>query len=114
MKEFKRGQIWLVNFDPSFGHEYQKIRPALVVQDGQYAEQSSLVTVVPVSSQIDKFTSLDVLVKKDKTNRLAKDSLVKMTQISSFDKRRFFKLIGEVNKDTMQSISENLQKYLHL
>jgi len=29
MTTYLRGQIWLVNFEPSVGHEYQKIRPAL-------------------------------------------------------------------------------------
>ena len=24
MSSFQRGQIWLVNFDPSFGHKYKK------------------------------------------------------------------------------------------
>ena len=36
MKIFQRGQIWLVNFEPSFGHEYQKIRPALIIQQEKY------------------------------------------------------------------------------
>jgi len=26
--EFAQKQLWLVNFDPAFGHEYRKIRPA--------------------------------------------------------------------------------------
>ncbi|MBM3236847.1 type II toxin-antitoxin system PemK/MazF family toxin [Candidatus Poribacteria bacterium] len=31
MNAFRCGQIWLVNFDPSFGHEYKKVRPTLIV-----------------------------------------------------------------------------------
>ncbi|MCP5106166.1 MAG: type II toxin-antitoxin system PemK/MazF family toxin, partial [bacterium] len=31
--EFNQKQIWLVNFDPSFGHEYKKVRPALIIAD---------------------------------------------------------------------------------
>jgi mRNA interferase MazF len=114
MKPFRRGQIWLVNFDPSFGHEYQKVRPALIVQNADYIEKSSLVTVLPISSQISKHTVLDVLVEKDKNNRLAKDSLVKIKQISSFDKRRFCKYVGEINTKKMQEITECLRGYLQL
>ncbi|MBN1999823.1 type II toxin-antitoxin system PemK/MazF family toxin [candidate division KSB1 bacterium] len=36
MKKCQRNQIWLVNFDPSFGHEYKKIRPALILQNNEY------------------------------------------------------------------------------
>ena len=69
MKPFNRGQIWLVNFDPSFGHEYQKIRPALIVQNDMYIKTSNLVTVVPVSSQVSKRTPLDILLEKDDENK---------------------------------------------
>ncbi|MFH1941778.1 MAG: type II toxin-antitoxin system PemK/MazF family toxin [bacterium] len=114
MKSFKRGQIWLVNFDPSFGREYQKVRPALIVQNDEYIDASSLLTVIPISSQTTKQTPLDILLKKDATNRLAKDSLVKIKQISSFDKRRFIKFVGIVHTETMQSIVEHLRLHLQL
>jgi mRNA interferase MazF len=61
MRRFKRGQIWLVNFDPSFGHEYQKIRPALIIQQEQYIDSGNLLTVIPVSSQIVNPAELDIL-----------------------------------------------------
>ena len=43
MPEFKQRQIWLVNFDPSFGHEYRKVRPALVLQANAYIQLSNLL-----------------------------------------------------------------------
>jgi len=42
MSKFQQGQIWLVNFDPSFGHEYKKVRPALIVQNDKYIECGNL------------------------------------------------------------------------
>lgn len=54
MKAFQQGQIWMVNFDPSFGHEYRKIRPALIIESDHYIETGNLLTVVPLSSQIKK------------------------------------------------------------
>ena len=36
MRPFQRGHVWLVNFDPSVGHEYQKVRPALIIQQNTY------------------------------------------------------------------------------
>jgi len=112
MRAFQRGQIWLVNFDPSFGHEYQKVRPALIIQDEKYITSSLLLTVIPISSQTSKFTELDISLKKDLMNRLMKDSLLKIKQISSFDKRRFIKLIGVVNHQVFEQIDKNLQLFL--
>jgi mRNA interferase MazF len=114
MKVFQREQIWLVNFDPSFGHEYRKVRPALVVENDKYILSGQLITVIPISSQITKQTSLDFLLKKDSNNRLIKDSLVKTKQVSSFDKRRFVKYIGDVKSEMMEEIDQNLRLYLNL
>jgi mRNA interferase MazF len=112
MSEFQRGQIWLVNFDPSFGHEYKKVRPALIVQNDKYMESGNLLTVIPISSQTIKQTELDILIMKDSQNRLMTDSLLKTKQISSFDKLRFIKLIGTINKKITEEVEENIQLFL--
>ena len=77
MSNFQCGQIWLVNFDPSFGHEYKKVRPALIIQNNEYIESSDLLTVIPISSQLTNQTELDILLRKDAKNRLMTDSLLK-------------------------------------
>lgn len=114
MNNFRRGQIWLVNFDPSFGHEYKKVRPALIIQSNKYIESSDLLTVIPISSQIMKQTELDVLLIKDSLNRLLTNSLIKTKQISSFDKRRFIKLVGVINEETMEKVICNINKFLSM
>lgn len=114
MKRFRRGQIWLVNFDPSFGHEYRKVRPALIIEKDEYIPSGKLLTVVPISSKTTKQTPLDFLLEKDSKNRLMNDSLVKIKQVSSFDKRRFIKYIGIVNPETMKQIDRNLRLFLDL
>ena len=110
MTKFQRGQIWLVNFDPSFGHEYKKVRPALIIQNDKYIESGELLTVIPISSQISKQTELDILLRKDPQNRLMTDSLLKIKQISSFDKRRFIKLVGIVNEGIMKKVKESINQ----
>ncbi len=112
MKPFRRGQIWLVNFDPSVGHEYRKIRPALIIPHDHYIPLGNLLTVIPLSSQTAKLGTCDVLIKKNKQNRLMKDSLLKTYQISSFDKSRFIKFIGILNHDIMKQIDVQIQCFL--
>jgi len=112
MKTFQRGQFWLVNFEPSIGHEYKKVRPALIIQQNRYISTTKLLTVIPVSSQTVKQTELDVLVKSDTHNRLMKDSLLKTKQISSFDKRRFIKYIGILDEHTIHFLDEQIQQFL--
>ena len=112
MNTFRRGQIWLVNFEPSFGHEYQKIRPALVIQHEKYIESGNLLTVIPISSQTANHAELDILMKANSQNRLMEDSLLKLKHISSFDRRRFIKLIGTSDKETMENVDKHLQLFI--
>jgi len=112
MKPFQRGQLWLVNFEPSIGHEYRKVRPALIVQQDQYISTGSLLTVIPLSTQLHKARKLDVRIEKDATNRLMKDSLAKTVQMSSFDRQRFIKYIGALHADVMQRIDVNIHQFL--
>jgi len=90
---YHQSDIWLVNFDPSFGHEYQKMRPALIIENDRYLPAGNLLSVIPLSSQVDKAGLLDVLICKDTGNRLSSDSVVKTRQISTSDKRRFIKKV---------------------
>lgn len=50
----RKGEIYLVNFDPTIGHEVKKKRPALIVSNDIHNQYSPLVTVAPLSSNIDK------------------------------------------------------------
>jgi mRNA interferase MazF len=112
MTAFQRGQIWLVNFEPSFGHEYQKIRPALIIQHEKYIDSGNLLTVIPISSQITNPEELDILIKTNSQNRLMKDSLLKTKHISSFDKRRFIKLIGIADEEMMKNTDKHLLLFI--
>jgi mRNA interferase MazF len=109
--KFERKQIWLINFDPSFGHEYRKARPGLIIESTEYIEFGNLLTVIPVSSMIDKRKQLDVLLPKNEINRLMFDSLLKIQHIVSFDKRRFIKYIGVCDDDIISSISKNISSH---
>lgn len=51
MTRFEQGDIVEVNFNPTFGHEPMKRRPALVVSEGYFNNVlSSLVVVCPITT----------------------------------------------------------------
>ena len=108
----KKGEIWLVNFDPAIGTEYKKVRPALVIQSDKMI--SPLVTVVPLSSQLKSHEKNDMLVAKNSQNRLFSDSLLKVQQISSFDKERFFHFIGIMSQKSLLPFEKYLKKHFDL
>lgn len=56
MKIIGRGDIWIINFDPSIGTETQKARPAVVVQVRGLSRLSRTI-VVPITSWQAHFSS---------------------------------------------------------
>ena len=112
--KFRQKQIWLIDFDPSFGHEYKKMRPGLIIENTKYIELGNLLTVIPISSKIDKHNELDIMLPKNEKNRLILNSLLKIQQISTFDKRRFVRYIGICDDDIMETVKKNIRKYLSI
>jgi mRNA interferase MazF len=109
-----QGEIYLVNFDPSVGHEYRKTRPAVVIQSEEISDISSLVTVMPISSQLGKYQEPDVLIERDAKNRLMRDSVILVRQISTFDRSRLVKKIGVVGSPALRKIRGYLRKHFAL
>ncbi|MBT5016286.1 type II toxin-antitoxin system PemK/MazF family toxin [Candidatus Peregrinibacteria bacterium] len=111
---FQLGEIYWVNFEPSIGREYKKVRPALVLQDEKISKKSPYVTVVPISGQIEKWRPPDVFIAKDHKNKLFENSIVKIQQISSFDKSRILGKIGEANSPTLRQVRGYLRRHFKL
>ena len=54
--DIKQGDIIIIDFDPSLGHEQKGNRPALVVSNHDFTRLTqSLVKVVPISTTNNKF-----------------------------------------------------------
>ena len=47
----KRGDIWLVNLDPTIGSEIQKSRPCLVISPPELHDHLRTVIVAPMTSK---------------------------------------------------------------
>lgn len=109
-----QGDLFLVDFDPSAGHEYQGMRPALVIESDEQIKKSSLATVVPLTSNLDNKLEDDILVEVDSDNRLKYDSVIKVYDIISFDYSRFVNYIGKIDQDVMNKVKKYLRKHFDL
>jgi len=54
MMEFNRGDIYLVNFNPSKGGEIGKLRPAIIISDKDDNAILDTCIVIPLSTVIEK------------------------------------------------------------
>ncbi|HJX50270.1 MAG TPA: type II toxin-antitoxin system PemK/MazF family toxin [Candidatus Nanoarchaeia archaeon] len=100
----KRGEIFLVNFEPIKGREQGGIRPALILQN-DISNTFSLVTIVAaITSKIpEKEYPTNVFVPK-KESRLDKDSTILLNQIRTIDKTRLIKRLSSLDNFKMNQV----------
>ena len=92
-----RGEVWLVDFDPSVGAEIQKIRPALVISVASIG-RLPLRMVIPLTDWKPTYAKLPwfVLIPADTDNGLSKDSGADAFQTKSLSLARFVRILGAV------------------
>ena len=96
--EPKRGEIWLVNFNPTIGAEIQKTRPAVVISSNDIGKLP-LKLVIPVTDWKESFASdiWHIRLEPSTQNGLTKISAADTLQTRSVDQLRFVRLLGSVS-----------------
>jgi mRNA interferase MazF len=101
----RRGEIWLVNFDPTVGTEIRKTRPAVVVSSDAVG-RLPIKLVAPVTDWKEYFAPniWHIRIDPDPTNGLTKVSAVDTLQLRGMDHQRFIRKLGQVSPVTMEEI----------
>lgn len=100
----RRGEVWLVDFDPTVGAEIRKTRPALVIQNDVGNRLSPIVIVAVITSKFDEEVYPTEVVIEPPERGLSVSSVVQLNQIRSVDKRRLVRRLGKVGPDTMRRV----------
>ena len=62
----RRGEVWLVNLDPTIGAEIKKTRPAAIVNDDAVGILP-LKVIVPITEWRDRYTIAPWMVRLEPT-----------------------------------------------
>ncbi len=104
----RRGEVYLVNFDPTAGAEIRKTRPALVVQNDIGNQWSPITIVAAITSKFEeRLYPTEVLVRVSEGG-LEADSVVLLNQIRSLDKGRLRRRLGSLTAETMKEVDRAL------
>ncbi len=103
----KRGEIWLVNLDPTIGTEIRKTRPTVIVSSDAVGVLP-IRLVAPITEWKDHLAHnlWHVKIVPDRMNGLSKISAIDTLQLRGVDTQRFVQRIGVVSPDIMRSIVE--------
>jgi mRNA interferase MazF len=103
-----RGEIWLVNFDPTIGSEIKKTRPAIIISSQPFNRLRRTLVVVPLSSAHEQ-TEFPLLIA---IRSSARPSVAVVDQIKAAAKERFIRQLGVASSDEMEQIGDALAMLL--
>jgi len=110
----KRGEIYLVNFDPTVGSEIQKTRPALILQNDVSNQHSPITIVAALSSKFDcELYPTEVLINPPEGG-LSLASVVLLNQIRSIDRQRLVKRLGIISDQLLEKVNSAIEISLGL
>jgi len=110
----KRGDIYLVGFDPSLGPEIQKTRPALVIQNDIGNQYSPITIVAAITSKFDLPPYPTEVVMDASDSGLNQTSAIVLNQIRSVDRQRLIKRIGKASPEAMARVDRAIAISLDL
>ncbi len=103
----------MVRLDPVLGSRIGKTRPDTVVSNDINDAHADTVTVVPVTSNVDKVYPFEVLISS-REGGLNNDSKAKANQIRTVDKKRLFKYTGAISRERLKELERAIHLHLGL
>ncbi|MHB1529059.1 MAG: type II toxin-antitoxin system PemK/MazF family toxin [Acidiferrobacteraceae bacterium] len=104
-----RGDVWLVNLDPTIGQEIKKTRPAVVVSSNSIGKLP-LKIIVPVTDWKPPYANYPwmVYLEPDQQNGLSKKSAADTFQVRSVDQARLTRKLGKLPEPVMEEIAAGI------
>jgi mRNA interferase MazF len=107
----QRGDVVLVNLDPVVGSEVGKTRPAVVLQNDLANRSSPTVTVIPISSKVERVFPFQVQIPAGEGG-LERDSKALCEQIRTLARGRLLERLGRLSPERLQEIRAALDRHL--
>ncbi len=99
-----RGEIWLINLNPTLGSEIKKTRPCVVVSPQDMNDYLRTVIIAPMTTK-GRAAGFRVPITHD-----GKKGLILLDQMRAIDKTRLVKKLGTIGAKTLHSTLNTLQE----
>jgi mRNA interferase MazF len=106
----QKGEIWLINLDPTVGEEIKKTRPAIIISNNSIGKLP-LKVIIPITHWKPIYSDVPWMVKliPDTLNKLSKESAADAFQVRSVSERRFVRRIGLLSNPDISKILDALK-----
>ena len=99
-------EVYLINLDPTFGHEISKVRPGVVISPDEMNESLGTVIIAPLTSVSKPYPT------RVPSRVQGRDGWVVLDQIRTVDKRRLLRRIDALDAKAAGAVKGVLKEML--
>lgn len=114
--EVKRGYIYLCDLGEGLDSEQGGVRPALVIKNQKGCDNGTVITIVPITSKINKGRNLPTHISIGQECGLKMDSELQLEQMRAVSKSRFLfednqlRRLGKATSIVMEKVESAMLK----
>jgi len=98
--------IYLVNLDPTIGHEIKKSRPCVIISPNEMNENIMTVIIAPMTTKSKRYPT------RVSTQFQNKKGYIVLDQIRTIDKVRLVNRLGSLKKNIVKEIKQVIKEML--
>jgi mRNA interferase MazF len=102
----KQYEVYLIDLDPTIGHEIKKTRPSVIISPDEMNENIGTVIIAPMTTKSHNYPS------RVKVNFMKKNGWIVLDQIRCIDKSRLVKKLGKIKEAEIISVKQVLNEML--
>lgn len=99
-------EVFLIDLDPTRGHEIQKTRPCLVISPNEMNKNIGTVIIAPMTTKSHSYPS------RIEVNFDGKQGWVVLDQIRTVDKVRLVKKLGKIKAEEVSKVKTSIREML--
>ena len=104
--EMKQYDVYLINLDPTVGHEMRKTRPCTIISPDEMNDNIGTVIIAPLTTKSHSYPSRVGIIFDEK------EGWVVLDQIRTIDKKRTVKKLGRLKEREIKKIKKVLMEML--
>lgn len=96
--EIEQYEVYIINLDPTTGHEIRKTRPCLVISPDEMNRNIQTVIIAPMTTKSHDYPTRVKLTFQGKAGWIVLD------QIRTVDKKRLVKRLGRISDNVIEKV----------
>ena len=109
----RRGDVWLLSFDPVRPNEVAGTRPSIIVSNNVANANSPTIIVVPLTTNTERVYSFQLLLETHRSG-LEGDCKAQTEQVRAVSKARLVRQLSAIPDDLMLELDARLRLQMRL